>query len=250
MSEQEKTSPKPKKAFTLVIVIAVLFILIAFAVYAATAAMRAMARMQCSSNLKGVGLALWNYHEQYGTFPPAFTVDDAGNRLHSWRVLILPHIGYGDIYERIRLDEPWNSAHNAAFHDTIPDMYLCHAERRWHTIPWTRYQVIVGPDTLFPGAESRPLQGDSFHTLLVVESAYCVHWMSPLDLPVEALALGIPHKGGNFPALALGGTHDGGALVVMADGRVLSLNFETTPEELREMSRNPKIPPPTETDEP
>lgn len=47
-------------------------------------------RTMCRNNLKLIGLALHNYHDEYGVFPPAYSVDENGVRLHSWRTLILP----------------------------------------------------------------------------------------------------------------------------------------------------------------
>ena len=47
-------------------------------------------RLQCQSNLTQVMNAVVAYHGEHGVFPPAYTVDAAGKRLHSWRVLILP----------------------------------------------------------------------------------------------------------------------------------------------------------------
>src|SRR6478672_5330638 len=47
-------------------------------------------RMACSNHLKQIGIALQNYHDVYGSFPPAYVADANGRPMHSWRVLILP----------------------------------------------------------------------------------------------------------------------------------------------------------------
>jgi len=47
------------------------------------------------------------------------TLSDAdGKPLHSWRVLLLPYLGEAEkeLFAKIRLDEPWDSPHNAQFH--------------------------------------------------------------------------------------------------------------------------------------
>src|SRR5687767_14136115 len=49
-------------------------------------------RTQCKNNLKQIALALHNYHDVYGSFPPAYIADKDGRPMHSWRVLLLPYI--------------------------------------------------------------------------------------------------------------------------------------------------------------
>src|SRR5262249_31265753 len=49
-------------------------------------------RAQGSNNLKVIGIALHNYHDNYQQFPPAVVYSADGKPLYSWRVLILPFI--------------------------------------------------------------------------------------------------------------------------------------------------------------
>ena len=69
-------------------------------------------RMACTNNIKQILLALHDYHDTCDALPPLYTVDEEGNPLHSWRVLILPFIGQQALYQQINLDEPWDSEHN------------------------------------------------------------------------------------------------------------------------------------------
>ena len=48
--------------------------------------------VQCQSNLSRLGLAFRQYHDDYGSFPPAYLVGADGNPMHSWRVLLLPYL--------------------------------------------------------------------------------------------------------------------------------------------------------------
>src|SRR5262249_27690932 len=66
----------------------------------------AAARVPCT--LAGLHLALHLYHDAHGGLPPAVLYSKDGKPLHSWRVLILPHIEESKLYEEFRLDEPWD----------------------------------------------------------------------------------------------------------------------------------------------
>ncbi|MBQ9813579.1 MAG: DUF1559 domain-containing protein [Thermoguttaceae bacterium] len=50
-------------------------------------------RVACFVNMQRITIALLSYQTEHGALPPAFTVDEEGNPLHSWRVLILPYLG-------------------------------------------------------------------------------------------------------------------------------------------------------------
>ena len=66
--------------------------------------------MQCSNNLKQIGLALHNYHTALGSFPPGYIsavgpnenpgviADDRGPGW-GWAAMILPYLEQGNVYE-------------------------------------------------------------------------------------------------------------------------------------------------------
>ena len=89
-----------QKAFTLVellVVIAIIGILIALLLPAVQAAREAARRIQCSNNLKQMGLAMHNYAGSHRTFPSGAN----GNWCYSIFVHLLPYMEQKDLYDRI-----------------------------------------------------------------------------------------------------------------------------------------------------
>lgn len=96
------------KGFTLVellVVIAIIGILVGLLLPAVQAAREAARRMQCSNNLKQLGLALHNYHSAHNKLPySAHTQGGAsGTRQRgvSWIVRIMPYIEQTSVYNAL-----------------------------------------------------------------------------------------------------------------------------------------------------
>ena len=104
----------------------------------------------CVSNFRGLALAVHLYYDTHKTMPPAYTIDENGNKLHSWRVLLLPYLGYEELYSQIRLDEPWDSEHNKRISETIVPVFQCHLTAFGsNPQPVTNYAAIVGREGVF-----------------------------------------------------------------------------------------------------
>lgn len=95
-----------RRGFTLVellVVIAIIGILIALLLPAVQAAREAARRMQCTNNLKQLGVSLHNYHSAAGSFPTLFiystgyygTIDDPWGQNAFW--MLLPYLEQGTV---------------------------------------------------------------------------------------------------------------------------------------------------------
>ena len=186
-------------------------ILLALLLPAVQAGREAARRMQCSNNLKQIALAIHNYESKYKALPPAYTVDENGNRLHSWRTLLLPFLKQDALYQRIDLSKPWDDPANEFLQDTDNPTFRCPSS---NIAPgMTLYQVIDDPTSAFPGSKpqrfSRVTDGTSY-TIFVIESdsTGAVHWAEPKDQTMSSYLA------------ANKGTHVGGGNVAMGDGSV------------------------------
>ncbi len=97
--------------FTLVellVVIAIIGILVGLLLPAVQAAREAARRMQCSNNLKQLGLSLHNYESSFKTFPPAGI---ASNSM-SWAVMVLPFIEQGNLFNQFNFTQGSWQQHN------------------------------------------------------------------------------------------------------------------------------------------
>jgi prepilin-type N-terminal cleavage/methylation domain-containing protein/prepilin-type processing-associated H-X9-DG protein len=109
-----RRSLRGRPAFTLVellVVIAIIGILVGLLLPAVQAAREAARRMQCSNNVKQLGLAFHNYHDTFRNFPLNFAwrnrpglggaglaISDTGK---SWLQMVLPFIEQNNLFNQI-----------------------------------------------------------------------------------------------------------------------------------------------------
>ena len=150
--------------------------------------MEAGRRMQCSNNVKWIGLTMHNYHDVYAKLPPGYVTDETGKPMHSWRVLLLPYLGEKPLFDRYNFDEPWDSEGNLAVAQSMPEVYRCPSAPGGEA-NLTHYVVILSDadedgqaNSVFGGNWNRSLASVSdgtSGTLMVVEVKDAVPWTKP-----------------------------------------------------------------------
>jgi hypothetical protein len=181
-------------------------------------------RMRSSNNLRQLMLGVHNFDSTYGGMPaPAITDPKSGRPLLSWRVTILPIVdrGFEPLYKQFRLNEPWDSPHNKALIEKMPDVF--EMPEAGDPPGYTRYRMIVGPGTVCDPAVTQPhnvfgrigpvfttITDGTSNTVMLAEAAAAVPWTKPDELEVH------PDR----PLPALGGYFQGEFQYARADGAV------------------------------
>jgi hypothetical protein len=173
-------------------------------------------RMQSMNNLKQLSLAIMNYESAYRKFPQD-VVDANGRRLWSWRVHLLPMLDQQAIYDRLKLDEPWDSEHNSQFTSIALPLFRSPASEAAPNS--CSYLAVSGKGMIFgnglPRTTFANIRDGSSNTIMLVEvdDSAAQPWAKPGDLQVDE----------NNPTQHLGGIWPNVFLAAMADGSVHSI---------------------------
>ncbi len=133
---QLKYRPR-RNGFTLIellVVVAIIAILIALLLPAVQQAREASRRTQCRNNLKQIGLALHNYLDAQGFFPPSFCIDSGvaltGNN-GSWSIhgRLLPYLEQGNLSQLVDLQKSWDSQQATGVPKLRIPTYMCPTEK-------------------------------------------------------------------------------------------------------------------------
>jgi hypothetical protein len=220
-------------------------------------AREAARRSQQRSNLKQLGLALHNFHDNFQAFPPGGTMTADGELLHGWLIFLGPYLTFSNW--EMDFSQPWNSPANERFfkcelvevvNPSMDGPYfdedgygLSHVAGNVRVLPLR--SVNINDPTAMSDNTGRVAQlnarneavsltnitdGTSSTVLLGTVGAGFKPWGHPANLrdPAAGINRGPQSFGG--PA------HWQGAMFLMCDGSVRMLSETTDPQVLKAMA--------------
>ena len=183
---------------------------------------------------------LLQIRQKQNAFPSLYSIDASGRPLLSWRVHLLPAIGFQELYDRFHLDEPWDSPHNKKLIEAMPDVYRSpgNLTAKGKT-PYLAVKIEKGVWTV-PGENKKeedsgdpdenPFHSNEHKTICLIEVAArdSVIWTKPDDLEVDA----------KHPKSALSSPYETSVLAAMLCGNLTRLPLDLTDDQWRLLMQN------------
>ena len=232
-----------RSAFTLVellVVIAIIGILIGMLLPAVQQVRETARSIQCSNNLRQIGIALQNYHSARMTFPagvtgwrPFFNGDQSQRNL-AWSVFILPQLEQDNIFQMLDLTQAYDSARNKEAASKPISVFECPSANKTNALGISDYGGIYGERInsrndppkgcmIFDQPISiRDITDGTSNTLIVAEDSQFsdVQWINGRNVFDQAFAINAAPDFEND----IRSNHPGGANGVFADGHVRFLS--------------------------
>ncbi len=167
--------------------------------------------------LKLIGIAMHNFHDAFNALPQHSGMSNRPNGNLSWRVSLLPFLGYDSLYQQFDLGASWDAPQNLKLISRMPEEFLTDGVDE---VGKTSIHVLGGEGT--PFGEKSPIRfteitDDRHQTIMAVQAGpdKAQFWTKPGPLefhredPVGSL--------GNFGEICVGVAMDGGPLVLGAN---------------------------------
>ncbi len=113
-----------ERGFTLIellVVIAIIAVLIALLLPAVQAAREAARRIQCTNNLKQIGLSMQNHHDTKGTLPYGALSSPS----QPWAFFVLPFLEQTAMSNALNMSAAYNDARNATVVGATLNVFVC-----------------------------------------------------------------------------------------------------------------------------
>lgn len=140
---------------------------------------RSLVLKQAHLDLKWIGLALHQYHDEHGMFPLPVRLNSNGTAKHSWRALVLDEMEQADpslnFLSKYDFAQPWNSEANLAASTSHP----------FNRNPY-QFFAVVGDDAAWSQNQSRSIKdiadGTSNTAFVLGLPSKDVNWSEPVDI--------------------------------------------------------------------
>lgn len=168
------------------------------------------ARARATENLESIAKALMKYNLEKKVFPRTYSKSSSGIQTLSWRVELLPYLGYEELYNKFDQSVPWNREPNKSLLQYIPDEFV--SPERFDT----KTNYLLPAHRLFMFGDNkqrtkRNLEDGAENTIMLLEvnDELAVPWTKPADYAPENL---------NRISADLGELRKDGAFAVWANG--------------------------------
>lgn len=202
--------------------------LLQFGAMVASSIMTPISASTTSNRLKQFALGFHNYVSAYEAFPTYLNMAKTKAKSGlSWRVHILPFIGFQELYEEFKLDEAWDSPHNIKLLPKMPAIYspLSDMNETVEIQPhYTTYVAPIGSKTVFgqdEPMEFRNITDGTSNTIAFVElkREHAIPWTSPEEYPFDE----------SNPTAKLR-NYNGKTVIALFDGFVTNLKLDLPKE--------------------
>ncbi len=130
--------------------------------------------------LKSLLLAVHNFESIFRHLPAPSNRRYVNEVPHSWRVALLPILGFSELYKQYRFDEPWDSENNRELIEKMPEIYR--KKGASSSQGQTHFQLVVGNEAAFSEnsiTRFADVTDGTSNTIAIVLASQSVPWTKP-----------------------------------------------------------------------